>query len=117
MQHLPGRNYAITLEMARVLDDFAPQGPAYIKVWPHWFDGNALRAQLRIKEPTWDWELADLDPAAPPLSTVQGRFLVIVHPGDVAMLEALYGAFPRGVAIEHYAYDGRVAFVTFYGER
>lgn len=117
VQHLPGRNYAITLEMARVLDDFAPQGPAYIKVWPHWFDGNALRAQLRIKEPTWDWELADLDPAAPPLSTVQGRFLVIVHPGDVAMLEALYGAFPRGVAIEHYAYDGRVAFVTFYGER
>ena len=117
VRHLPGRNYAISLEMARVLDEFEPEGQSYVKVWPHWFDGNALRAQLKVKSRSWDWELAELDPAQPPLATVQGRVLFIVHPDDGETLRLLHASFPRGVAIRHYDYNGRVSFVTFYGER
>lgn len=117
VRHLPGRNYAISLELARTLDEFDPEGPSYIKVWPHWFDGHALRAQLRVKAPTWDWELEELDPGAPPLSTVQGKALFIVHPADEQALHTLRACFPRGVAVSHRDYEGRVAFVTFYAER
>ena len=115
--HLPGRNYAISLEIARVLDDFAPEGQAFVKIWPYWFDGNALRAQLKVMSTSWDWEVPELDPAKPPLSTARGKLLFIVHPDDQATLEMLKAEFPGGVAINHRDYNGQVAFVTFYGER
>ncbi len=114
---LPGRNYAISLELARALDDFASEGPAYIKDWPYWYDGNAVRAQLKVTPRDWDWHLSELDPAKPPLSTAQGQVLVIVHPQDLQALAALRRAFPKGVAINHRDNAGRVAFITFYGER
>jgi hypothetical protein len=116
-RHLPGMNYAISLEMARVLDGFKPEDQSYIVVWPHWYDGNALRAQLKVKSPSWDWELAELDAGKPPLTTVRGPALFIVHPDDVKSLQLLQGAFPRGVAVRRFDYEGRVSFVTFYGER
>ena len=115
--HLPGRNYAISLEIARVLDDFAPEGQAFVKIWPYWFDGNALRAQLKVMSKSWDWEVPELDPNKPPLATARGKLLFIVHPDDRATLEMLAAEFPGGVAINHRDYNGQVAFVTFYGER
>lgn len=115
--HLPRRNYAISLEIARVLDDFAPEGQAFVRVWPHWFDGNALRAQLKVMSTSWDWEVPELDPAKPPLATARGKLLFIVHPDDRETLAMLEAEFPKGVAINHRDYSGQVAFVTFYGER
>jgi hypothetical protein len=117
VRHLPGGNYAISLEIARVLDEFEGEGESYVVVWPYWFDGNALRAQLRVKPRTWDWELPRLDPNGPPLSTAQGKVLFIVHPSDTETLKMLRECFPRGVAIGHRDNNGQVAFVTFYGER
>ena len=117
VRHLPGGNYAISLEIARVLDDFEGEGESYVVVWPYWFDGNALRAQLRVKPRTWDWEVPRLDPNEPPLSTVRGKVLFIVHPSDTETLVMLRECFPRGVAIGHRDNNGQMAFVTFYGER
>ncbi|MDI7277909.1 MAG: glycosyltransferase family 39 protein, partial [Anaerolineae bacterium] len=117
VRHLPGGNYAISLEIARVLDEFEGEGESYVMVWPHWFDGNALRAQLMVKSTSWDWELPRLDPAEPPLSTARGKVLFVVHPSDEATLRMLQECFPRGVAISHRDNNGQVAFVTFYGER
>jgi len=117
VRHLPGNNYAISLEMARTLDGFAGQGPGYIKVWPHWYDGNAVRAQLRAVPEGEAWELEALDPARPPLTTAGARLLVIVNPEDVEALQLLRAMFPRGVAVSHVDYAGQVAFIAFYGER
>ena len=117
VRFLPGHNYAISLELARVLDGFITEGPAYIKDWPYWYDGNAVRAQLKVTPREWDWHLSELDVTQPPLSTVQGPVLVIVHPEDRQALAALRSAFPKGVAINHRDNAGQVAFITFYGER
>lgn len=117
VSHIPQHNYAISLELARILDDYAGEGPVYIKYVPHWFDGNALRAQLRVMPKTWSGEITELDPSKPPLATAKGKILIIVHPQDQQALETLRGFFPRGVAVNHRDYDGRVAFITFYGER
>jgi len=115
--HLPGRNYPISLELARALDSFADEGEAYIKTWPHWYDGNALRVQMRRRPRAELWELHRLDPAGPPLATVTGRVLFVVNPRDSEAMSLLRSAFPHGIAIAHRDYAGRVAFITFYGER
>ncbi len=103
--------------MARTIDAFADKGEAVIKTQGHWYDGNAARAQLRygtLPPASEIWAFAE---DQPPLAGPTGRFLVSVHTGDGFALDALRAACPRGVAIRHYDYDGRVVFVAFYGER
>jgi 4-amino-4-deoxy-L-arabinose transferase-like glycosyltransferase len=117
VQHLPGCNYPISLELARALDGFAAEGAAYIKAWPHWYDGNALRVQMQRTPQAADWEVHELHPARPPLSTASGRLLFIVNPQDGEALRALRAAFPCGIAISHRDHCGAVAYITFYGER
>jgi len=115
--HLPYRNYSISLAMAKVIDDFADDGEAYVVTRPYWYDGNALRAQLRIEEQTWHNEVSYLDPGQPPLSHIRGKVLFIVHPEDRGSLEILRGVFPKGIALEHRDFDGNLSFIAFYGER
>ena len=110
-------DYSISLEMARALDDFAGDGPAYIKVWPFWYDGNAVRAQLRVQSQDWAGEIGRLDPNAPPLAGLQGKAMFILHPEDREALNTLRRFFPRGVAVERRDRDGNVTFIAFYGER
>lgn len=117
MYHLRERNYAISLEIARAIDDFADDGEAYTKVVPHWYDGNAVRAQLRRADQGWHNEIDDLPLDRPPITGLPGKFIVIVHPDDVTALQTLREVFPRGVALKHSDPDGQVRFITFYGER
>ena len=115
--HLPSRNYSISLEMARAIDEFKPNGESYIKIMPYWYDGNAVRAQLRHTDQSWSNELDTLRPDAPPLVGSPGKFMVIVHPQDAETLRTLHDAFPRGIEVAHADNEGGVAFFTFYGER
>jgi hypothetical protein len=115
--HLPSQNYAISREIAAAIDEFADDGESFSKVWPYWYDGNAVRAQLRREDQSWHNELDQLRPDQPPLAGAPGKFMVIVHPDDVDALQTLRAAFPRGIALEHTDFAGRVAFITFYGER
>ncbi len=115
---LPDRqNYSFAREIARTLDDFAGQGSAYVKFWPHWYDGYALRMNFQRQGEDWDGELYDLDLAEPPLSTVQGKVLFVVHPDDEHALALLKTAFPRWVALEGRDYQGNLSFFAFYSER
>ncbi|MHB0858445.1 MAG: ArnT family glycosyltransferase, partial [Anaerolineae bacterium] len=114
---LPSRNYSISLEMARVIDAFAGSGEAYILIAPHWYDGNAIRAQLRQVDLPWANELETLVPGEGPLDGRYGSVLVIVHPSDSRSLDLLWRSFPRGVALSQRNGDGATAFVTFYGEK
>ena len=117
VSHLPAKNYSISLALARVIDDFADDGESYVVAQPYWYDGNALRAQLRVEEHTWHNELWDLAPDQPPLSDVRGKVLFIVHPADKGSLGILRAAFPKGVALDHRDFDGNVSFIAFYGQR
>lgn len=113
---LPDRhNYSYTREMAAVINDFAGQGPAYVKPWPYWYDGNALRAQIESQD--WGGEVLQLNLNQPPLSTLRGKVLFILHPEDQESLATLRAAFPHGIALERRDFEGQVAFITFYGER
>ena len=103
--------------MARTIDDFADDGPSYIVPMPYWYDGNAVRAQLRIEDQDWRNEVTALQPDEPPLSTLEGEAMFILHPNDDRSLGVLRGFFPKGVALQHIDYDGNTSFITFYGER
>lgn len=117
VKHLPDENYSITLNMARAIDDFADDGAAYIKIMPYWYDGNAVRAQLRRADQSWSNELDALRPGEPPLAGPPGKFMVIVHPDDQQTLAALRSAFPKGIELQNLNDKGGIAFITFYGER
>jgi hypothetical protein len=115
--HLPYKNYSITLEMARAIDDFADDGESYIKSVPYWYDGNAVRAQLQRTDQSWHNELEVLIPGEEPLAGEPGKFMVIVHPEDIEALQILREMFPQGMERAHYDFEQQVAFITFYGER
>lgn len=117
VNRLPDKNYSISLELARAIDDFADDGTAYVKTVPHWYDGNAVRAQLRRTDQSWHNEIDQLRPDQPPLAGPPGKVMIIVHPEDRAALQLLRQAFPKGIELTHLNYDNKVAFITFYGER
>jgi 4-amino-4-deoxy-L-arabinose transferase-like glycosyltransferase len=109
----PRHNYPLSREMARVIDDYA-EGEAYSVAWPHWYDGNAVRAQLSRDAAGWH-DVPALAPGQPPLSVE--RALVIVHPSDSATQRLLREAFPGGVFVQHRDWDGYIVFLAFYGAR
>jgi hypothetical protein len=111
----PYHNYPLSLELAQALDDFAGNGPVYIKYLPYWYDGNALRAQLQRTPQTWNNESDHFDTNSPPFADFQGRFMYILHPDDKDGLAFLQQAFPAGTWVDHYDSLGTVEFVSFYG--
>ena len=112
----PRHNYSISLEMARVMDESAV-GETYAVAWPHWYDGNAVRVQLRRRDPASWHDVSVLLPGEPPLTSSAGDTLVIVHPDDQATQDLLREAFPRGIFVTHRDYEGYVAFLAFYSEK
>jgi hypothetical protein len=115
--HLPDHNYSISLEMARIIDAFADDGESYIKIQPYWYDGNAVRAQLRLEDQSWHNEIDRLDRGQLPLAGPPGKFAVLIHPDDQAAIQTLQEAFPGGIALTRRNYEGKVSLVIFYGER
>lgn len=111
----PYHNYPLSLELAHALDDFAGNGPVFIKYLPYWYDGNALRVQLQRTPRTWDNESDHFDTSAPPFSDFHGRFLYILHPDDKDGLSFLQSTFPSGTFVDHFDSLGGIQFVSFYG--
>jgi hypothetical protein len=113
----PDANESLSLQMARTIDDFYDDGEAYILTAAYWYDGNAVRAQLRRTPGTWDHELWSLEGGKPPLDDAPGRVLVIVHPEERDALELLRAHYAQHIVLQHRWNDDRVAFQAFYGER
>jgi hypothetical protein len=103
--------------MAQAIDGFVDDGESYVVVRPYWYDGNAVRAQLRVQEQDWRNEFTALNRDAPPLSTLAGKAMFILHPEDQRSLDVLREVLPRGVALRRTDYDGNTTFITFYGEK
>ena len=80
-------------------------------------DSSRMWANLLLKDESWAPWVDTLDPQQPPLSTLQGPALFIVHARDPQGLAALRAFFPHGVAILHTYPDGEPSFYSFYAER
>jgi len=109
-------NYSVALEMAKAILSFE-DGPAYIKSWPYWYDGQAVQVHLEAEGHSLTGELSDLHPDRPPLAGFHGKMLVLLHPEDTESLATLRTFFPRyAVRLEHFP-GGRPSLVIFSGER
>jgi len=113
---LPNRNYSFHRAMAETLDDFAEEGPAYVKYVPYWVDGDVVRLQLRRQPPRWNnivaavpFDHIHLDPGQ--------RLLVILHPDDDDTLAELEAYYPRHVTLIHRNQYGDPVFLEFVAER
>lgn len=118
---LPDRqNVSTAKEMARQIESYGDRGTAFIKVWPHWFDGRALLMYLRQEsERSWNPYLYvdNLSPDQPPISLVQERAMFILNPADVAGLILLRNTFPQCVTKPYLFPDGTPAFIVVYVQR
>ncbi|MGQ9494117.1 MAG: ArnT family glycosyltransferase [Anaerolineae bacterium] len=109
-------NYSNAREIAREIEHYGDLQSVYIKIWEFWFDASAVRVSLRLKDRNWNPWVTVLDPQQPPLSTMQGPALFIIHPNDQQALATLRAFFPHGVALPRYYPDGNVSFYAFYVE-
>jgi hypothetical protein len=115
---LPDRqNVSIAKEIARQIETYGDVSSSYVKGWPYWFDGRALRTYLRLAPEAPDRVFNDFIPDQPPLSEVQAGALFILHPADSAGLERLRTEFAHSVSVVHSLPDGTPAFVTVFVER
>jgi 4-amino-4-deoxy-L-arabinose transferase-like glycosyltransferase len=118
VSHAPDRmNYSNAREVAREIEHYGDLESVYIEPWQFWFDAKALWANLRMKDQNWAPWVTTLDPGQPPLATIHGPALFILHADDQQGLATLRAFFPRGVAILHTYPDGIPSFYTFYAER
>jgi len=109
-------NYSISREVALEIEHYGDLGSTYVTAWPNWTDTGQIRANLRADR-NWEPNVTGLAPDRPPLCTVQGTALFIVHPADQASQDALQAAFARWIAIPHKYPDGQICFWAYYVER
>ena len=109
-------NVSIAREMARTMQAYGDLSACHIKLWPHWFDGRALRTYLRREDAVWS-EDSNLIPDQPPLAAVEERGLFIVNPNDSDALSVLSAAFPHSASVPFRFPDGGAAFIAVYVER
>lgn len=116
-QHTPDQaNYSIALEAARIITDFA-DGPAYVRLWPYWYDDRGLAVHLEVLGGKLTAGLHEIRPDVPPLQGFAGKMLVLLNPQDEESLRTLQAFFPRWAINEHRFPNGELAIVAFYGER
>ena len=110
------QNYSMALALAEHMIDF-DQGPAIVMVWPHWYDGRAVRAHLAAAGRAWDGELLSVRPDQPPLLGFRGQMLVLMHPENTETLRTLQAYFPRWTTTLERFPNGELSLLAFYGER
>jgi len=109
-------NYSIAQQLARHIAAYQ-DGTAYVKGWPHWYDGRAVNAHLDALGQRPVQEIHEIGVNLPPLAGFRGRLLVLLHPQDTTSLEILKGAFSRWAVKVERAPNNMPAIVAFYGER
>ena len=110
-------NYSPSREIAREIEHFGDLQAVFVKTWPNWIDGSAVRVSLGMRDREWNPYLDALTPDRPPLSTLQGPALFIVHAEDQGALETLRALYPRGAAVPRYYPDGKLSFFCYYVEK
>ena len=114
------QNVSIAKEMARQIESYGDRETAFIKVWPHWFDGRALLMYLR-QESEREWNpylyVDKLAPDQPPLAVIGNQALFLLNPADAAGLDLLRSVFPNVVSKPFLFPDGTPAFLAVHVQR
>jgi hypothetical protein len=113
----PGGNDAISTRLVEIIGQFSQSGQVYLKAYPHWYDGNALRTQLRLAGIDWGNEIQEVRADLPPQSGTEGSIAVLLHPGDTESLGALRVAFPHAVTFTYYDNHEAPALVVLFASR
>ncbi len=109
-------NVSIAKEMARTMQAYDDLSLCYIKLWPYWFDGRALRTYMQREDNVWGEEQT-LAADQPPLTTIPERALFIVNPNDAEALNLLRRTFRHCAMVPHPFPDSGMAFIAVYVER
>jgi 4-amino-4-deoxy-L-arabinose transferase-like glycosyltransferase len=114
--HLPEiSNYSVTWDIARQIRQYGDLDSVYIGAWPGWFDSSVLQLHVGTDQ-SWRPFVDTLAPDQPPLSTLRGTALFILHGEDKASLATLRAFFTRSFAQAHFNPRGELAFYTLYVE-
>lgn len=113
----PGGNDAISTRLVEIIEQFSPSGQVYLKAYPHWYDGNALRTQLRLAGVEWENEIQEVRADLPPQRGGEGSIAVLLHPDDTESLGALRVAFPHSVEFTYYDNHHAPALVVLFVSR
>jgi 4-amino-4-deoxy-L-arabinose transferase-like glycosyltransferase len=113
----PGGNDAISTRLVEIIEQFSQSGQVYLKAYPHWYDGNALRTQLRLAGIEWENEIQEVRADLPPQRDTEGSIAVILHPNDTESLGALRVAFPHAVEFTHYDNHHEPALLVLFASR
>lgn len=109
-------NYSVALQLAKSIIAYK-DGPAYVKIWPYWYDGRALNVHLDAAGHSLAGELTEINLNKPPLAGFRGRILILLHPDDQDSLRTLRAFFTRQAIKQELYPNGEVALLAFYGER
>jgi hypothetical protein len=112
----PGGNYAISIRLVETIREYGQSGEVYLKAYSHWYDGNALRTQLRLAGIEWENELMEIRADSPPQSNKSGPIVVMLHPHDTGSLTALQIAFPHAAVFTRYDNHGVPALKVLVAE-
>lgn len=113
----PGGNDAISTRLVGIIEQFSQSGQVYLKAYPHWYDGNALRTQLRLAGIDWENEIQEVRADLPPQSDSEGSIAVILHPKDTESLGAFRVAFPHAVEFTYYDNHHEPTLVVLFASR
>lgn len=113
----PGGNYAVSTRIVELVQQFSQSGQVFVKAFPHWYDGNALRTQLKLAGIEWNNEIQELRADLPPQAETEGSIAVILNPADTESLGALRVAFPHAVSFTYLDNHGAPALVVLFSSR
>lgn len=114
---LAGGNYPVSTQIVRIIGQFSQEGEVFLKGYPHWYDGNAVRTQLKLAGIEWANELLEIRADLPPQTDTEGPLVVILHPRDVEAINALEIAFPTAVTFTLFDNHGVPVILTLIAER
>jgi 4-amino-4-deoxy-L-arabinose transferase-like glycosyltransferase len=109
---LAGANYPLSTRLVETIGLLGQNGRVYLKAFPHFYDGNALRTQLQQAGIEWENELFQIptDPAF--FENPEGPVVFLLHPQDFESLELIEGIYPDVAVFIHYDNHGVPAFLT-----
>jgi 4-amino-4-deoxy-L-arabinose transferase-like glycosyltransferase len=114
-QVLPGGNYPLFREMARVIDDFGDDGPVFLKSVPFWDDKDAIRFQTKNHK-EWGYGeeiLFRINPTTFQDPAIQQGAVIVNPQQDQESLRLLEQIFPQGVTLIYRNDEGQPQFAVF----
>ena len=111
---MPGGNFPISTRLVEEIIKYEKSGQVYLRAYPHWYDGNALRTQLTLAGVTWGNELTETSIDWPSLVDGDDPMIVLFHPADNETRAALNEAYPQAIVLSLNDNHGSPAYMILF---